>query len=282
MVLDYPRWKKILVMLVMALGFVYLLPNLVPAWQNKSAKEFFALGSTISLGLDLQGGAHLLLEIDNQEFKKEKIARLEDRVRELLRKNSYGYFNLGHDDMAVHLTARGDEAAAVANLLRKELNDVVPSSNGLASGGNLIDIKQLGNGFTIGYSEKGLTQLLNQLQEQAANIIRRRVDALGNREALVSPQGNNRLIVQVPGEQNPETLKNAIGKTAKLTFHLLPKPGEASITVRNEAGANIQVAQVPVVGGDELQDAGSSFSEGKPVVSFRFSSSGGLAFGRAT
>ncbi len=281
MVLDYPLWKRIMVFVTLAIALLYTLPNFVPSLQNKNAKEFFALGSTMNLGLDLKGGAYLLLEIDSDQFIKEKIARLEDDVRNNIQQNGLGYLTLSHDDKAVRLTVRPNDNDAVYKLLQKQFAPAALPALGGASK-SLITITKNGDVFLLSYGEAGRAQLVKQLQDQAANIVRRRVDALGNKEAAVSPQGNNRLMVQVPGEANPENLKVAIGKTAKLSFYLPNKPGQPSITFYDATGVGYALAVTPVVGGDDLEDAAASFSEGQPVVSFRFSGAGARAFGQAT
>ena len=280
MVLDYPRWKRWLVFAVIALALAYSLPNFFPALQNKKAKEFFAPGSTMNLGLDLKGGAYLLLAIDSNQFMQEKTTRLEDDVRNLLRKNNYGYLAISRDNNGVRLSLRPSDVDAVYKLLNKEMNQPVVSSIGTAQ--TVMDISKIGNGVLLSYTAAGRAQMIKQLQDQAANIVRRRVDAIGNKEAIVSPQGSDRLIVEVPGEQNPDNLKTAIGKTAKLSFYLLAKAGAPSFPLYDATGRSYAVAVTPVVGGDDLEDASSSFSDGQPVVSFRFSGTGARAFGQAT
>ena len=283
MMLDYPLWKRWLVLLTLALGLVYAVPNFVPTLQNKNAKEFFSLGSVMSLGLDLKGGAYLLLEIDSAQFVKEKMTRLEDDVRNQLRQNNIGYLAISHDSNGVRLSLRPDDVDSAMKLLNKEFNRPVLAPLGGGGAAQIaMNITKSGNGLLLSYSEAGRTQMIKQLQDQAANIVRRRVDGLGNKEAIVSPQGNDRLMVQVPGEQNPDNLKTAIGKTAKLSFYLPAKPGMPSFTIYDATGRGYALAIAPVVGGDDLEDAGASFSDGQPVVSFRFSGAGARAFGQAT
>ncbi|MDI9313501.1 MAG: protein translocase subunit SecD [Hydrotalea sp.] len=280
MVLDYPLWKKLLVVIVLALGLVYAVPNFVPSLQNKNAKEFFALGSTMNLGLDLKGGAYLLLEIDSKQFMQEKTARLEDDVRNLLRQNNIGYLALSHNENGVRVALRATDVDVVSKLLNKKLNQPAVSPTGVAQ--TPLDIAKSGNGLLLSYTTQGQAQMLKQLQDQAANIVRRRVDALGNREAVVSPQGSDRLMVAVPGEKDSASLKTAIGKTAKLSFYLPAKSGEQSFTLYDAGGRGYSLGLLPVVGGDDLEDASASFSENQPVVSFRFSGAGARAFGQAT
>lgn len=288
MTLDYPRYKKILVLVILLLGVVYAAPNLVTAWQNKNAKEFFALGSTLNLGLDLAGGAHLLFEIDRSELQKEKLIALEDEVRNILNKNNLGYFSLqtisaktsagnqaedANGIGQVNFVARLEDINEIKSVLRRNFN---------SAGLNDVVITANGANFQVSYSDAGYARMLKQLQEQSATIIRRRVDALGNRETLVTPSGPDRLTVQVPGLDDPEQLKRTIGRTAKLTFHLPAKPGSSSITLTDNNGFAFPIATKVELSGAELVDAQSSFQNGQPVVTFRFSPAGGRQFAEIT
>ncbi len=147
--------------------------------------------------------------------------------------------------------------------------------------------------MTIAYNEQAITALKYQVIDQSIGIVRRRIDELGTKEPSIQGQGTDRILVQLPGVQNPESVKILLGKTAKMSFHLVDettsvaqaKRGKISKTSRvmnGSEGEQYVVIKKPVVGGENLTDARVSFSEGRPVVSFRFNTLGGRKFGEVT
>jgi len=304
-VLNQSPWKVTLVLLVCLAGLIFSFPNLfsrdtVDGWPGFMPKN------QINLGLDLQGGAYLLLEVDSKAVVRERLEELTNEVRVALRGAGVGYQGLGTTGNAVTLTLTdpGQRDAAMAALT--PLNVATTSGSGMSMfapgtlGGMELDIREPGEGrITLALSEAGLSSRISAAVTQSLEIVRRRIDELGTREASVQRQGENRIVVQVPGESSPESIKRLLGQTAKLTFHFVDMdtpvsearsgrlPPGSMLLDSNEPGVDGQpiqyvVKRQVVVGGESLVDAQPTLQNNQPVVSFRFDSAGGRKFGQAT
>jgi len=291
--LDFPAWKRILVLAVCLLGLVYASPNFLP----KGSFDFLTGGDTgsplpgkqLSLGLDLQGGSHLLLRADTAVVVREQFDSVEDLVRqELLR------------DARIRMTQtpRVTGESVTFKLRDQAENDRARALLRDADPRLLVEIVPDGQ-FIVSLPESELLQIRENALVQAVEVIRRRVDELGTTEPLIQQQGEDRILVQVPGFDEPERLKALIGQTAKLTFHLVDSSVPAShVTPGREPPGTIQlpsddldgagqpitylVKRRVVVSGENLVDAQPSFQDGRPVVSFRFDTIGGKRFGDVT
>lgn len=281
--LSFPAWKKALIALICVLGLAYAAPNFLPRdWF--AAMPDWAPGKQINLGLDLRGGSHLLLEVDVDAVLEERIEAIADSIRLELRNARVRVSDLSVRDEAV--TFRIDDAARsdeVARLIRRA--------------DPLVEVDTLEPGaFEVRLSEDGRQELLVNVLNQSIEIVRRRVDELGTQEPLIQRQGDRRIVVQVPGFDDPQRLRAVIGQTAKMTFHLLadPNPVEDPSAVRvpptvevlpsaEQAGLYYLVEKRVRVSGENLVDSQPSFDQnGQPVVSFRFDSLGGRQFGQTT
>lgn len=268
---------RILVILGICLvGIFFAIPNLLP---NKDALPKW--WQPINLGLDLQGGSNLLLEVKIDDVLKERMSSIEDSVRQVLRENKIRYTNLRASDTEVQVEIDNLNARNKAISLFKKLdNDFDVNEN---AGGAII----------ISYSEIALKQLKSKIVDQSIEIVRRRIDELGTKEPVIQRQGDDRIVVQLPGLQNPEYVKSLLGKTAKMSFHLVDsrssvadaRRGKISSTSRlieGVEGKTYVVSRKPIIGGEHLVDAGVSFQENEPVVSFKFNTVGGKKFGEVT
>lgn len=267
--LNFPKWKVVLVSLTCLAGILFAMPNFVP---SSSPLARFLPQSKVSLGLDLQGGSHLLLEVDSKTYLKEQLESLVDDVRAALRKENIGYRDLKANDSAVSFELRNPADSETAN---KRISSV---SRDLLT-------KNAGGKFTVSYSEEYLREQGKHLVEQSIEIVRRRVDETGTKEPIIQMQGENRILLQVPGLSNPGELKNLLGKTAKLTFHRVADDGgvlPGYITIPDERGEAISLEKRPILTGEQLVNAGTSFEHGLPAVSFKFNSQGARKFGDVT
>ncbi len=259
-------------------GVFFAVPNILPNQQNLPK-----WWQPMSLGLDLQGGSSLLLQVKMDEVLKEKMGALEDSVRQSLRDQKIRYKDLNSDENGVFVKIEDyvarDKAKGVFANLDKGL--IVEED---AQGEGVVSIK---------YDEQALMGIKASVVDQSVNIVRRRIDELGTKEPSIQGQGSDRVLVQLPGVQNPESVKILLGKTAKMNFHLVDetttvaqaKRGKISKTSRVMSGANGEqyvVIKKPVVNGSSLVDARVSFQEGDPVVSFRFDTTGGRKFAEVT
>ena len=235
----------------------------------------------VNLGLDMQGGSNLLLEVKVDDVIKERMSSIEDSARQILRENKIRYQNLnaGADSVKVKIENANSRNKA-ANLFRKIDDGIQATEN--ADGE--IEIK---------YSDVELNKLKMKIVDQSIEIVRRRIDELGTKEPVIQSQGVDRIVVQLPGLQNPEYVKTLLGKTAKMSFHLVDSRSSAAEARRGKLSASSRLIQgsegetyvigrKPVVSGENLVDAQPSFQEGEAVVSFKFNSLGGKKFGEVT
>ena len=268
--------RIILILAVCFLGIFFAIPNVI---SNSDALP--KLWQPVNLGLDLQGGSNLLLEVKVDDVIKERMSSIEDSARQILRENKIRYQNLnaGADSVKVKIENANSRNKA-ANLFRKIDDGIQATEN--ADGE--IEIK---------YSDVELNKLKMKIVDQSIEIVRRRIDELGTKEPVIQSQGVDRIVVQLPGLQNPEYVKTLLGKTAKMSFHLVDSRSSAAEARRGKLSASSRLIQgsegetyvigrKPVVSGENLVDAQPSFQEGEAVVSFKFNSLGGKKFGEVT
>ena len=268
--------RIILILAVCFLGIFFAIPNVI---SNSDALPKW--WPPVNLGLDLQGGSNLLLEVKVDDVIKERMSSIEDSARQILRENKIRYQNLnaGADSVKVKIENANSRNKA-ANLFRKIDDGIQATEN--ADGE--IEIK---------YSDVELNKLKMKIVDQSIEIVRRRIDELGTKEPVIQSQGVDRIVVQLPGLQNPEYVKTLLGKTAKMSFHLVDSRSSAAEARRGKLSASSRLIQgsegetyvigrKPVVSGENLVDAQPSFQEGEAVVSFKFNSLGGKKFGEVT
>ena len=298
--LHFSRWRIVLTCLVCLAGVVYSIPNLLPKEQLAGVPGWLP-NQQINLGLDLQGGSHLMLEVDMDTVVKERLDSLMDAVRSALRAKQIGYINLGLEAGAVRVDIR--EAGKREEAL-KELRALAVPVTGIAvfvGAGRDIEVSSEADGrILIKLTREALLERKRHAIEQSIEIIRRRIDEAGTRDPTIQRQGEDRILVQLPGEQNPERVKRLIGKTAKMVFRMVDVTATAEDVQAGRAppGADILesderrpdgsareryvVKKRIMVAGDTLIDAQPTYQQGMPVVSFRFDSVGGKRFGDAT
>ncbi len=295
--LQVSPWTRIITLIIVLGGMLVALPNALPDNILKHYPAWLP-NSSVNLGLDLQGGSYLLLEVELQQVQKDKTDALIGDIRQAFRKAHIGYTDLGAkgDTVTVRVSdlARYDQA-------KKLVNDVNPSvsTSILSSGSKQYALGEPGGGMlTLKMTDAYKTQTQQQILEQSIEVVRRRIDALGTREPDISREGEDRILVQVPGLQDPERLKTILGKTAKMTFQLVDEAANPAATTApigdeilpqmsdnpNAPPINIIVRRRVVVSGDRLTDASGGFDQrtGQPVVNFRFDSRGAKEFGDVT
>ena len=291
--LHFARWKVAAILGVIALGVLLALPSVLPrsvvpdGWARR-----------ISLGLDLRGGSYLLLEVDLATVSRDRLEALADAARARLREASLGYTALSTDAAARRLSLRPRDPAqrdAVAAALR-ELASPVP----LAGGATAPDLEVAASPdgtISATVTEAGLRARASGAVEQSVEIVRRRVDETGVSEALVARQGASRILVQLPGVEDPKRIKELLGRTARMTFHLLdenanplaavPPPGVQFLLgepVGGQPGQRFAVRRRVEVDGASLSDAraGQDNQTREWVVNFTFDSNGTRRFSDIT
>lgn len=270
------RSRIITILAICLIGIFFAIPNMV---RNKEALPSW--WQPVNLGLDLQGGSNLLLEVKIDDVIKERMSSIEDSARQVLRENKIRYKNLSATADSVKVSIENNSSRNKAMGLFRKIDDG-------------LDISENNDGeITIKYSDVALNQLKMKIVDQSIEIVRRRIDELGTKEPVIQSQGSDRIVVQLPGLQNPEYVKNLLGKTAKMSFHLVDSSTTAaearrgklpagSKLVQGSEGEYYVVGRKPVVSGENLIDAQPSFQEGDPVVSFKFNALGGKKFGEVT
>jgi SecD/SecF fusion protein len=283
-------WKVMAYAIIVLCGIAVALPNLfsreqlarLPGWLPKQR---------VTLGLDLRGGSQLLLEIDGNAVLKDRLAGIADAADRALRDARIG--------------SRAAKATASAVLV--ELGDPARTRDAQRALASLVApvAARFGTdgrpGLEIAVEREGVLRLrpsaadiearADRAADQSLEIVRRRIDEAGIAEPTVMRQGANRILVQLPGVQDPARIKQLLGSTARLTFHLVSErqdagghvPGTVVLPLEN-GGERIRIMQQVMLQGERLVDASAGFEQrsGEPIVQFRFDSEGARVFGRIT
>jgi preprotein translocase subunit SecD len=287
--LQLSRWKVVLVVLATVLSLVWAAPNVLPASVRQTLPSWMA--QTLNLGLDLQGGSYLLLEVDTAALTRERMANLVEDIRTNFRSKQIPFVELAA--RGTQVTVRVAEPARVEAAYQELLKLAPPSAQ---TGQPDFNVVRQNDRLLMTFTEPALAQQSRDAVRQSIEIIRRRVDQLGTREPSITQQGANRVVVQAPGEADPERLNRVIGQTAKLTFHMVDEttsaaeaaqglvpPGSQLLTSEEPAEPQVLVRRRALVTGEMLQEARADFDQqGRPVVTFRFNGEGARRFGDAT
>jgi preprotein translocase subunit SecD len=281
-------WKVALVALAFVFGLVFTLPNLLPA--SVAAKLPAALAQRLNLGLDLQGGSYLLLEVDTDALHQKQLLNLVDDVRRTLQTANIGFTDLGvsGDRVQVRITNPAQTTAAKAALAK--LSQTLPGG-----GADLAISAGADQTLLLSYSPEAVRTTAAGAVTQSIEIIRNRIDQLGTREPTILQQGVNRIVVEAPGESDPERLKAVIGQTASLTFQMVDEaahpdadgnipPEDELVQSLTPGGEPIILRRHVVLTGAMLTDAHVAFDSqtGQPVVAFRLNGVGTAAFAQVT
>ena len=294
--LHFTRWKAWAIVLFSLIVCLFTVPSLLSPQTVQKLPT--ALQRHLVLGLDLQGGSHILLEVDSNAVRNEKLEALRDDVRKTLREARVGYSNLTIQGSGVQVRIR--EAAEVPEGLRRLRELSAPVGGLLAvSGQRDIEVNDAGNGLIqLNLTEFGIRNRIRQAVDQSIEIVRRRIDELGTVEPSIQRQGDDRILVQVPGLQDPARLKALLGKTAKLTFRMVdmsispeqaqqgrvPPESDLLYGPQKDGKPAYVIEKRIVVSGEDLTDAQPGFDSRtqEPVVNFRFNTSGARRFAAAT
>jgi preprotein translocase subunit SecD len=292
--LYFTRWKALAIILTALVVCLCAVPNFFPEATVKTWPKWAQ--RHLVLGLDLQGGSHILLEVDANAVKKDKLDQVRDDVRRTLREAKIGYQGLAVRTDSVEVRVKDTDLQNALTKLR-ELSQPLGGLLG-SSGQRSLEVSDAGGGLIrLTVPQAAVTDRIRQAVEQSIQIVERRVNELGTVEPLIQRQGTDRILVQVPGLQDPTRLKELLGKTAKLDFRMvdLTVPADQATQGRVPADSEVLMSstspktpyvikkQVLVSGGD-LTDAQPGFDQrsGEPIVSFRFNTSGSRKFAQAT
>ncbi len=280
---GYSKLKIWIVVATVVLGVLFSVPNFLPqATLSKLPKNVQEWFKPITLGLDLQGGSYLLMEVDTNDLLKERLTTLSDLTRSELRRSKIRFAGLAIADnqMSVRILNAAD-----LNTAKEVIRKIEP---------NLLSVESDEQVLKVVYTEKALEEMKRKAVEQSVEIVRRRIDELGTKEPQIQQQGVDRIVIQLPGVQDPSEIKALLGKTAKMTFHLVDeettpqaaqmgKLSPDSMLVTGDETGYIVLKRRVVVSGAQLDGAKGSYDEnGAPAVSFSFKAAGAKEFANVT
>ena len=298
--LQIPTWSKVVTILILVAGFLIALPNALPGWVVARMPPFLPRG-TVALGLDLQGGSYLLLEVQFDQVQKDRLESLMGDIRVAFRKARIGYTNLQAGTDRVSLRLLDKSRLGDAREILTKLNPVVGGSVLSAGARDYEMLEPSAGSFVMHMTDNFKIRTQAQILEESIETVRRRIDQLGTREPTIERQGEDRILVQVPGLSDPQRLIVILGKTAKMTFQMVDDSADLQQAERGIVPIGDELLpQVPqkngqkmpplvverrvLVGGDRLTDASQGFDPqtGEPDVIFKFDTVGAREFGDAT
>ena len=293
--LRFSRFKTISVLLLTLASFLYAMPSVLSPETRASIQNSLSFlpswivpHRSIVLGLDLQGGSHVLLEVDTQAVLRAQVNTLRDDVRRILREQRISIAG-GIGLLPRGVSIRINDPAERDKLLPKLRELAQPIGNAMTGTSQAaMDIVTQPDGLIqMTLTEAALNEKIRKSIDQAIEVLRRRVDALGTTEPNIQRQGLDRILVQVPGLQDPRRLKEILGTTAQLEFRLVADAGAAPgdvETLPSQEGAPLPIERRVIVQGEDLIDAQPAFDSrtGEPIVNFKFNIRGAQRFGQVT
>ena len=246
----------------------------------------FSFDKRINLGLDLQGGSYLLLEIDNTPVIEQKLQNLTTTIRNYFKDKDIKINNIKIDNQHIFFNVLAENKQLVIDIFENENSDINPYYPRFKSHQLLLEVTGLN--FKVSFSKQGLIVLKTSSQDQAIEIVRRRVDEVGTNEPNILKRGNNRILVELPGLDDPMRIKSLLGKTANLTFRFVTSDDNDSFGVEKlkfEEGIDeATVSKRIIISGDNLLDAQPKMDTqtNQTIVSFSLDRVGAKRFGKAT
>tara|TARA_B100000674_G_scaffold115181_1_gene86497 strand:- start:1142 stop:2698 length:1557 start_codon:yes stop_codon:yes gene_type:complete len=256
------------------------------AINNLFSPENRLINQKINLGLDLQGGSYLLLEIDNKPVIEQKLQNVSSLIKSYFKEKNIRIFNLDLENQKISFNVKEENKEFLLNEFIKEDSEINPYYPRFKT--HKFEIKDNGNLFEIYFSNQGLVRLKTSSQDQALEIIRRRIDEVGTNEPNILKRGNDRILVELPGLDDPKRVKSLLGKTANLTFRFVSNNSEDSfgvekLTYENSLDESF-VSKRIILSGENLLDAQPKMNSqtNETVVSFTLDRVGAKRFGKAT
>jgi preprotein translocase subunit SecD len=291
--LDFPRWKRLSILIGIGLMILLAVPSLTPESVRATWPRWIPKPA-INFGLDLAGGSYLLLEAETQDVAQSRLEQMRDQVRASMRQDPK--VDIGDVSLQGGKLSFMVRDATKVDAAREKLLSITGSGVG-TTGQREWDIAVVDTSrFVLTPTQAGLNQAVETAMTDATEVVRRRIDELGTREPTIIRQGANRIVVQVPGLQDPKQLKALLGKTAKLEFRLVDAsadpaqvqqgnaPAEDIILPYAEGGQKIAVQRQVMITGDMLVNASQSFDpqSGQPGVTLQLNGAGSKRFAKVT
>ena len=275
---NYPLWKIFIVFLLLSLGVIFAVPSIL----YKEDTGNWYLDNRLNLGLDLQGGSYLLLEVQTDVLIKEEFENFSETIRIISRENRIKINNIEllDDELKIRFETSDKLDEIRSSFLQNYRSVNFNLNNNIAT-------------ITVDVLYKKNIQ--DSAIKQSLEIVRKRIDESGTKEPLIQRSGRQRILLQLPGVKDPERIKNLLGKTAKLNFHMVDDDDSKSLSLNLAPFGKMIVADInneeikyllekkSKVGGENLIDAYASFDQTQGhAVSFRFDTTGAQKFGKAT
>jgi protein-export membrane protein SecD len=244
------------------------------------------LNKKINLGLDLQGGSYLLLEIDNTPVIEQKLQNLTIIIRNYFKEKNIRINNLRLNEQELFFSVNKKFKQIVLDEFTNQESDLNPYYPRFKS--HQLEITEENNIFSVNYSKQGIIELKTSSQDQALEIVRRRIDEIGTNEPNILKRGNDRILVELPGLDDPMRIKSLLGKTANLTFRFVTSNNEDSFGTENlkfeDNSEEARVSKRIILSGENLLDAQPRMNNetNETVVSFTLDRVGAKRFGKAT
>ena len=264
--LFFSKIKTLSILAICLLAILFSIVNFVP--ENSKINNLLP-NQKVSLGLDLRGGSHLLLQIDFDFYLKEKLENLKNDIKSEFRKEKVRVIPSKIDNRIIFRTSNKNTLKKATRIVRKLDKD--------------IQIDENKGKVEISFSTNQIVKMRRNLMAQSIEIVRRRIDETGTKEPIIQAQGSDRILLQVPGLDNPAQIKNLLGQTAKMTFHFVEQNSSIkTIRMQDRDGQSYNINKKVILSGDLLIDANATYYEGQPAVSFRFNTVGTRKFASIT
>ena len=289
--IQLARWKVVLVVLSLVIGLLLAFPSMLSQAQRDALPGWLPKNG-LNLGLDLQGGSYLLLEVDVPEMRNKRVTNLMEDVRVALREQqvNIGAMQRETGGVVVTITDPGQFDTALTELRKL-------AQTGIAANGqpDRTVSRLSGNRIRFAYTDAAVNGMGATAVDQSIEVVRRRLDSSGTKEIAITRQGADRIVVQAPGQSDPAELERLVGRTAQLTFQMVDTstnglqdamsgrvPPDAEL-LTDDQGTPFLVKKRILVSGENLTRAGvGSDQNGRPAIDFRFDGQGARRFGEAT
>jgi len=278
-VLYFSKLKILLVSLISLIFILFASSNIFNFTND-------ILNKKINLGLDLQGGSYLLLEIDNSPVIEQKLQNLTITIRNYFKDKNIRVNNIKLFDQKLSFSVDEQFEKLILEAFSDKESDLNPYYQRFKS--HQLDIIQEKNTFIVNFSKQGIIELKTSSQDQALEIVRRRIDEIGTNEPNILKRGNDRILVELPGLDDPMRIKSLLGKTANLTFRFVTNNAEDSFGAEKlkyeDTNEEAIVSKRIILSGDNLLDAQPRMNNdtNETVVSFTLDRVGAKRFGKAT
>ena len=289
--LYFSKFKSISILLICLTGIIFAFPNLLSQNTVNNLPKIMP-HKQINLGLDLRGGSHLLVEVQSSVRASERMDDLYDEIRIELRRNKIILSDIAQSNNQIKITLSDDGFKGDLINIIESLSQNVRGQLGTGQLANELEIaEQIDGSILVSMTEEALSDLLRRSVDQSIEIIRRRIDELGTKEPTIQRQGESRILIQVPGLDDPKRLKDLLGTTAKMTFHLIDPFSDggnisrSSMQLKHADNESTYVLERrSIIGGENLVDAQPGFDSqtNQPIVNFRFDGQGSRKFGKIT